>query len=190
MIRLPSYLQLSAHGVYYFRAAVPDALRARLGRREIKCSLGTRSKAEAVELARSIPLSMRHLYGYLSQPMAMTFEQFRALMQRHLDEQMAAFERYFERHGPLAFEYKWNFEQGLKHQRGFAALEGDLNCLRPHVQSPVDDSEVRHHSTPNLFSATLPDRPCAVVSPAGARIRSSATPVSEDLVKRQSWLPI
>ena len=71
MIRLPSYLQLSAHGVYYFRAAVPETLRSRLGRREIKCSLGTRSKAEAVERARSISLSMRHLYACFSQPMVL-----------------------------------------------------------------------------------------------------------------------
>lgn len=128
MIRLPSYLQQSAHGVYYFRAAVPVALRSRLGRREIKCSLATRSRAEAIDRARSISLSIRHLYGYLSQSESMNYREFRALLQRDLDELMERMDRYLERNGPLPFEERFGLEQSLREKRGLAALDAPIKA--------------------------------------------------------------
>ncbi|WP_321351464.1 tyrosine-type recombinase/integrase [Halopseudomonas oceani] len=48
MQALPSYLQLSRHSVFYCRVAVPQSLRPVIGRREIRRSLNTRCRREAL----------------------------------------------------------------------------------------------------------------------------------------------
>ena len=57
MMRIPSYLQRHSSGIFYFRIAVPGALKSHLKLHEIKCSLRTRSKCEAI--GRALPLSLK-----------------------------------------------------------------------------------------------------------------------------------
>lgn len=122
MIRSPSYLQLSSYGIYYFRTAVPDALKPLLKRREFKCSLRTRFKHEAIGRALPLSLSIRHVFGNLSGA-GVTYQEAKVLLQGYLDDQVAAVTRQLEKSGPLTFDKKWNLEQGLKQQRSFAAFD-------------------------------------------------------------------
>ncbi|MEH6509612.1 DUF6538 domain-containing protein [Halopseudomonas aestusnigri] len=48
MQALPSYIQLSRHPVFYCRVAVPQSLRPVIGRREIRRSLNTRCRHQAL----------------------------------------------------------------------------------------------------------------------------------------------
>ncbi len=54
MIQAPSYLLLSRHSVWYFRIAVPGAIRALFGCREVRRSLQTRCKREALIRSREM----------------------------------------------------------------------------------------------------------------------------------------
>jgi hypothetical protein len=51
---IPSYLLLSRHSVYYFRIVVPDVIRPLFPQREIRRSLQTRCKREALIRGRDI----------------------------------------------------------------------------------------------------------------------------------------
>lgn len=54
MSTIPSYLMLSRHSVYYFRIVVPDVIRPLFPQREIRRSLQTRCKREALIRGRDI----------------------------------------------------------------------------------------------------------------------------------------
>lgn len=122
MIRSPSHLQRSSHGIYYFRVVVPDALKSHLKRREIKCSLRTRCKQEAIGRALPLSLSIRHVFGNLSGT-DVTYKEAKILLDRYLQQQMAMLDASLEKNGPLQFDRVWNLEQSLKRQRSLAALE-------------------------------------------------------------------
>ena len=70
-----SYLQLSRHNVYYFRIAIPIALRAHFPRhqREIKQSLRTCDRAIAFPRARLLHVKIDHLFSQL-QGLAMSIK--------------------------------------------------------------------------------------------------------------------
>jgi integrase len=54
-MRIPSYIQRSRHGIFFFRIVVPRALRESCdGRWEIKGSLHTRNQREALRMARPL----------------------------------------------------------------------------------------------------------------------------------------
>lgn len=55
-MKLPSYLHVSRHHVFVFRRRVPDDLRAHFNSDELRCSLRTRNKQEAVRVARAMAL--------------------------------------------------------------------------------------------------------------------------------------
>lgn len=64
-MRIPAYLRLSRHGIYYFRIVVPKALRARFsGRSEVKVSLHTRDLREAMLRARNLALAAHQQFRY------------------------------------------------------------------------------------------------------------------------------
>lgn len=63
MMRIPSYIQRSRHGIYFFRIVVPKALRETVnGRWEIKHSLQTRNLREALRVARPLALQAFELF--------------------------------------------------------------------------------------------------------------------------------
>lgn len=57
------YLFRSRHGIYYFRLVVPEGLRQVLGRTEVRRSLKTRSKREALIGAARLLLDAKELLG-------------------------------------------------------------------------------------------------------------------------------
>ena len=63
-MRLPTYVYRSRHGVYFFRIVVPQELRKALnGQREIKRSLHTRDKRQALVQARSLALDLYPVFS-------------------------------------------------------------------------------------------------------------------------------
>lgn len=62
MSTIPSYLMLSRHSVYYFRIVVPDVLRPWFPQREIRRSLQTRCKREALIRGRDILAQVQRLF--------------------------------------------------------------------------------------------------------------------------------
>ena len=49
---IPSYLAQNVFGVYYFRIAVPLKVRKIIGKRELRKSLRTKNRKQAISLAR------------------------------------------------------------------------------------------------------------------------------------------
>ena len=62
MSNIPSYLMLSRHSVYYFRIVVPDVIRPLFPQREIRRSLQTRCKREALIRGRDILAQVQGLF--------------------------------------------------------------------------------------------------------------------------------
>lgn len=63
-MRVPTYIYRSRHGVYFFRIVVPQELREALsGQQEIKRSLRTRDKRQALVLARSLALDLYPVFA-------------------------------------------------------------------------------------------------------------------------------
>lgn len=62
MSSIPSYLMLSRHSVYYFRIVVPDVIRPWFPQREIRRSLQTRCKREALIRGRDILAQVQGLF--------------------------------------------------------------------------------------------------------------------------------
>jgi integrase len=66
MIRIPSHIHRSRHGIWFFRVVVPKNLRRALdGRGEIKKSLGTRDAREALRVARPLAFAAKELFARL-----------------------------------------------------------------------------------------------------------------------------
>ena len=69
-VRIPSHLYLNPYGVYHFRIAVPHELRVIFGKREIKKSLRTSNRRQAIRMAQKLSVKvhdifeeMRHMAG-------------------------------------------------------------------------------------------------------------------------------
>ncbi|ROO36956.1 hypothetical protein BIV08_21930 [Pseudomonas sp. AF76] len=62
MSSIPSYLMLSRHSVYYFRIVVPDVIRSLFPQREIRRSLQTRCKREALIRGRDLLAQVQGLF--------------------------------------------------------------------------------------------------------------------------------
>jgi integrase/predicted transcriptional regulator len=71
MIRIPTHIQKSRHGIYFFRIVVPSALREALdGRGEIKKSLRTRDLRVAMRMARPLALNAYELFDRVERAMS------------------------------------------------------------------------------------------------------------------------
>lgn len=62
MSSIPSYLLLSRHSVYYFRIVVPEVIRPLFSQREIRRSLQTRCRREALIRGRELLLQVQRLF--------------------------------------------------------------------------------------------------------------------------------
>ena len=62
MSTVPSYLLLSRHSVFYFRIVVPDVIRPLFAQREIRRSLQTRCRREALIRGRELLLQVQRLF--------------------------------------------------------------------------------------------------------------------------------
>ena len=70
-VRIPSHLYLNPYGVYHFRIAVPQDLRKMFGKREIKKSLRTSNRKQAILIAQR-----------LSAQVAGVFEEMKSMAER------------------------------------------------------------------------------------------------------------
>lgn len=65
-MRIPTHIQRSRHGIYFFRMVVPKTLRETFdGQTEIKRSLHTRNLREAMRMARPLSLQAYELFAHL-----------------------------------------------------------------------------------------------------------------------------
>jgi integrase len=62
MIRLPSYISRNQYGIYHFRIAIPRSLRPYFQKREIKRSLGTSDRREAIRFSRLMAIQVNNLF--------------------------------------------------------------------------------------------------------------------------------
>jgi len=62
MSKMSSYLQLTPHGIYYFRIAIPKPLRLYFGRRELKKTLRTSNSKKAIYHAMTLSLEANTLF--------------------------------------------------------------------------------------------------------------------------------
>ncbi|MCP3690184.1 MAG: hypothetical protein GY784_17405 [Gammaproteobacteria bacterium] len=62
-MRIPSYIQRNRYGIFYFRRAVPHALRSAVGKREIIFSLHTREPQKAVKFARISAIQVDQIFS-------------------------------------------------------------------------------------------------------------------------------
>lgn len=62
MASVPSYLLLSRHSIYYFRVVVPDVLRPLIRQHEIRRSLQTRCRREALIRGRELLVQVQRLF--------------------------------------------------------------------------------------------------------------------------------
>lgn len=62
MSSVPSYLLLSRHSIYYFRIVIPDVIRPLFPQREIRRSLLTRCRREALLRSRELLLQVQSLF--------------------------------------------------------------------------------------------------------------------------------
>ncbi|MEZ5446752.1 MAG: DUF6538 domain-containing protein [Gammaproteobacteria bacterium] len=69
-MKLPSYLQRNRFGIYYFRRAVPEALRPTVGKLEIIRSLRTRELRRAIWHGRALALQLEYRYQTIETRMA------------------------------------------------------------------------------------------------------------------------
>ncbi len=65
MPKFPSHLLLNKYGVYHFRISIPEPLRAFFGKRELKKSLRTYDKLEAVTASQVMTLQIKQLFNLL-----------------------------------------------------------------------------------------------------------------------------
>ena len=63
MTRSTAYLQRHPSGIYYFRIAIPQALKSLLSQRELKTSLRTRDPVIAQRTAQVLALEAEHLFN-------------------------------------------------------------------------------------------------------------------------------
>ena len=78
-MKLPSYLHVSRHHVFVFRRRVPNDLRAHFNSDELRCSLRTKSKQDAVRVARAMALKTD-----------LVFEELRAMGKKTKDDVIQA----------------------------------------------------------------------------------------------------
>ena len=62
MEKFSSYLQLTPHGTYYFRIAIPQSLRLYFGKRELKKTLRTSDRKKAISIAMAMSIEANKLF--------------------------------------------------------------------------------------------------------------------------------
>ena len=64
-MKLPAYLRISRHHVYSFRRRIPDDLQDRFATNELRYSLKTKDRRQAIRLSRICALKVDLLFDYL-----------------------------------------------------------------------------------------------------------------------------
>lgn len=99
MVRGDSYLYLSRHNIYYFRAIVPDGIREELHKREYRCSLKTRSPHVARSMGRVLRACFEaNLEGVRTD--MISWEDLRKILDQTLLQLIAADREKLKKSGP------------------------------------------------------------------------------------------
>jgi len=121
MLRLPSYLQKRAD-TFYLRLVIPKAVRPYWPGREIKHSLNTPHRAQAVRASRALVLYLEGLFEAVAMG-ALTHTEAKRLLQEFLNTELAKFTRSLEIRGPLSFEEKHTLTERLEAARNTVTWE-------------------------------------------------------------------
>lgn len=62
MQSVPSYLSKNTFGIFYFRIAVPHKLRHIIGKRELRQSLRTKNRKDAMSAARRMAVAAENFF--------------------------------------------------------------------------------------------------------------------------------
>ncbi len=124
---VPTYLTLSRHGVYYLRWPLPDSLREHGKAPDIKVSLRTRDRREALHLSRYLAYVAEALTSRLAAS-SMRYDEIRAVIRRHFKSLLNQRREDINAHGRLS-EYDHAI---LASSQGLAeAHAGDWLALMP-----------------------------------------------------------
>jgi len=129
-------------GIYYLRIAVPDDLRASIGKSEIKKSLGSRNFTEAKQLFLAEYTKVLALFEQHRQQIKLTPKDIEVLATRWLESALEEMEREGNYTSYLTFEPNPNGRRGEGAQWLTGALESALDSgydsLRPLFEDDVD----------------------------------------------------
>lgn len=140
MIYSDSYLYLSRHNIYYFRAIIPDGVREGLHKLEYRRSLQTRSLQVARNMARVLRVCFEtHLEGIRSY--MMSWEELRKILDSRLVQLMSQEKEKLRINGPypLAADDIWK-----------------ENVIPDYQRVIKDISELRSSRVSNSYSGDLP----------------------------------
>ncbi len=146
-MKLPSYLQRNRFGIYYFRRAVPEALRPTVGKLEILRSLRTRELRRAIWHGRALALQVESWFQTVETQMAHK----RSRPRTHRTELIVTIEEFPE--GPR--------------KKTIQLEPGDIEAM-----SPEQLAVVLHDSTalPSAPPPTVVAGASATAQPAGPRL--------------------
>jgi hypothetical protein len=121
MLRLPSYLQKRAD-TFYVRLVIPKDVRPYWPGREIKHSLNTPHRAQAVRASRALVLYLEGLFEAVAMG-TLTHTEAKRLLQEFLNTELAKYTRSLETRGPLSFEERHTLAERLEAARNTVTWE-------------------------------------------------------------------
>lgn len=97
---IPTYLTLSRHNVYYFRWPLSEGLRPLGMASDVKVSLGTRDRREALHLSRLLAYVARTLTSRAAAS-GMRYDEMRAVIRWHFKALLSQSKERIDAHGGL-----------------------------------------------------------------------------------------
>lgn len=97
-MRLPSYLQVSPYGIYYFRAVFPESIRLQIQRREFKRSLRTADRRLAIKISRAFKGRADRIFDQVISK-KMDWVKTKKLLDQVATDILAEFKEYIYVHG-------------------------------------------------------------------------------------------
>lgn len=126
MLRIPSHLQMNQYGVYYFRIAIPKSLQVELGKKEIKRSLCTANRRQAMQSARV--LGFRSILFFESvKDSSMDAKEVRQLVQKYFDHLLALNKEHLLKEGPFPI-WEEPLEQTESNDRKDELIADDIDA--------------------------------------------------------------
>ncbi|WP_369959426.1 DUF6538 domain-containing protein [Pseudomonas benzenivorans] len=165
MSTVPSYLLLSRHSVYYFRIVVPDAIRPLFAQREIRRSLQTRCRREALIRGRELLLQVQYLFTEAFQGMRPSLERLRGAWEAGgkrvaswaswlRQQQLVSVQRASVRAEP---QRKAARPSSRRKGRPAVALVPDQSDLGPRFSEVVEE-HLRHQLSEGVALKTIDDK--------------------------------
>lgn len=113
MVRLPSYLQINQHGIYYFRSVFPKPIRLQLHKKEFRRSLRTSDRRIAVWISRLFKVKTDRLFTDIVK-YHMNWEETQKLLDTIASETLAEFKDFLNVQGAYPDNYADYPERGAE----------------------------------------------------------------------------